>query len=190
MDLQISPIKAEDVQLLVRNVEYPAHQDNPLYLLMFPRSKSKEQEASHEQQREQTPREDEIKWMVDGTLETVCRGDETLYKACTGDGVPVGLIGWTTNPGRGASAGGKDMDGREGAENARDAASKSKTGHGRGAKVKSEVKDSWCPSSLDVAAWLGVSKRLRKERARVLQSYQSNPMCRITSLVVAPGHQK
>lgn len=39
MAFSISPAKAEDVDLLVRKVDYPAHQDNPLYRLMFPRSK-------------------------------------------------------------------------------------------------------------------------------------------------------
>ena len=38
MAISISPVKAEDVDLLVRKVEYPAHLDGPLYRLMFPLS--------------------------------------------------------------------------------------------------------------------------------------------------------
>lgn len=43
--------------------------------------------------------------------------------------------------------------------------------------------NSWCPP-LDMVAWLSVSNRLREERRRILQSYQGNSICRITSLDV------
>lgn len=89
MELSISPVEAEDVDLLVRKVEFPAHQDSPLYRLMFPHST--------EQLWEQ--REDEIRWTIDGLRETVDQKDEALYKACGEDGSPVGLIGWTTSSG-------------------------------------------------------------------------------------------
>lgn len=85
MAFSISPVETEDVDLLVPKVEFPAHQDNPLCRLMFPRSKEQ--------------REDQIRWTIDGLLETVHQEDEALYKACGEDGSPVGLIGWTTSPG-------------------------------------------------------------------------------------------
>lgn len=103
MELSISPIQTEDVDLLVRKVEYPTHLDNPLYRLMFPRPKGQQWDQ----------REDKIRWTVDGALETIHREDETLYKACGGDRLPVGLIGWTTSPGAFA----KGMDGGNCAKN-------------------------------------------------------------------------
>ena len=172
--------------MLVRKVEYPAHQDNPLYRLMFPQSKGQQWDQ----------REDEIKWMIDGILETVNREDETLYKACGEDGLPAGLIGWTTSPGAFM-----DMDGGNGAKNNTIVESEA----GQGTRVRSG--NSCCPPSLDVVAWLSVSKRLREERRRVLQRYQGNSVCRmlttnvdaltacsplpgITSLAVDPDYQR
>ncbi|KAL4948878.1 hypothetical protein BDW69DRAFT_198540 [Aspergillus filifer] len=170
MEISISPVKAEDVDLLVRKVEYPAHRDNPLYRLMFPQSKGQQWDQ----------REDEIKWTIDGTLETVNREDETLYMACGGDGLPAGLIGWTTSPGAFA----KGMDGGNCAKNNTIVESEA----GQGTKVRSG--NSWFPPSLDVVAWLSVSKRLREERQRVLQKYQGYPVCRVTSLAVDPDYQR
>jgi hypothetical protein len=138
MELSISPVEAEDVDLLVRKVEFPAHQDGPLYRLMFPRST--------EQLWEQ--REDEIRWTIDGLLETVDQKDEALYKACGEDGSPVGLIGWTT------SSGG----------------------------LARKARNSFTPASLDVASWLGISKRLREERKRVIHGYTGNGICRKQSV--------
>lgn len=86
MELSISPVKPEDVDILVHKVDYPAQQDNPLYRLIFPKSKTEHQ------------REEEIKWTIDGLFETVTGDGEVLYKACTADGSPVGLIGWTAGP--------------------------------------------------------------------------------------------
>ncbi|EGC44288.1 conserved hypothetical protein [Histoplasma capsulatum var. duboisii H88] len=85
MAFSISPVETEDVDSLARKVEFPAHQGNLLYRLMFPRSKEQ--------------REDQIRWTIDGLPETVHQEDEALYKACGEDGSPVGLIGWTTSPG-------------------------------------------------------------------------------------------
>lgn len=130
MAISISRVRAEDVDLLVRKVEYPAHQDNPLYLLMFPRSK--------ERQWEQT--KDEIRWTIDGLLETVHREDETLYKACDEDGLPVGLIGWTICPGACAA----NANGGSCVQNG----STVKPGARQGSKVMN--RSSCSPSSLDV----------------------------------------
>ncbi|RJE23684.1 hypothetical protein PHISCL_03979 [Aspergillus sclerotialis] len=40
MKLLLSPVDAEDVEMLVLKVEYPAHQDGPLSRVMFPSSSS------------------------------------------------------------------------------------------------------------------------------------------------------
>lgn len=143
MAISISPVRAEDVDLLVRKVEFPAHQDSPLNLLIFPRSKERQPEQI----------EDEVRWMIDGLREAVYREDESLYKACGEDGLPVGLIGWTTS------------SGVPGACAAR-----------QGSKVMST--SSCIPSSLDVESWLGVSKTLREERRRVLRDFHDNGVYR------------
>lgn len=139
-------------------VEFPAHQDNLLYRLMFPRPEERQWEQ----------REDEIRWTIDGLLETVHQEDETLYKACGEDGSPVGLIGWTTSPG--ASVNGVK---RGDCINSGPAA---KSRGREGAKLKN--RNSFSPPSLDIASWLGISKRLREERQRALRSRQDNGICR------------
>ncbi|KAL2838691.1 hypothetical protein BJX68DRAFT_248704 [Aspergillus pseudodeflectus] len=170
MVLSISPVETEDVNLLVRKVEFPAHQDNPLYRLMFPHSKEQHWEE----------KEDEIRWTIDGLLETVHQEDEALYKACGEDGSPVGLIGWTTSPGAFAT-GVKCRDCPHAGPVVKSRA--------RGvAKVKS--RNSFDPPSLDVTSWLGISKRLREERQRVIRDCQGNGICRITFMAVDPNHQR
>lgn len=139
----ISPVKADDVHCLVRKVEYPAHQDTPLYHLMFPQSE--QDRGKHT--------EDEIRWTIDSLLEAVHQGHDALYKICGSDGSPVGLIGWTTSPG--ASVKGE-----------------------AGQSTRTKSKSSWTPPSLDVTSWLDISKRLRKERQRVLETYQGNGIYR------------
>lgn len=161
MELSISPVETEDVDLLVRRVEFPAHQDNPLYRLMFPRST--------EQHWEQ--REDEIRWSIDGLLETVHQEDEALYKAYGEDGSPVGLIGWTTSPG--AFAKGMSRDCTHGGPVV-------KSGAREVGKLK--IRNSFTPPSLDVTSWLGISKRLREERQRVIRGYPGNGIFRKPSV--------
>ncbi|KAK2785275.1 hypothetical protein FQN53_007851, partial [Emmonsiellopsis sp. PD_33] len=80
ISISISSVEAQDVDCLVRKVEFPAHQDTLLHRLMFPCS-------TNGRQREQRE-EDEIRWTIDRLLETVRRGDEALYKACGEDGLP------------------------------------------------------------------------------------------------------
>lgn len=148
----MSAAEAEDVDLFARKVEFPACEDNLLYHLMFPRSKERQWEQG----------EDEIRWTIDGLLETVHREDEVLYKACGEDGSPVRLIGWTTSPGtfaKRAKRGGFIHGGLIVEPGAR-----------QGAVLKTQ--NSFNPPSLDVTSWLSISKRLREERQRVLQSCQ------------------
>jgi hypothetical protein len=146
-----SPVELEDVDLLVRKVEYPAHRGSPLYRLMFP----------HSGEQHLAQREDEIKWTIDGLLETIHQGVESLYKACGEDGSPVGLIGWTNDPG--ASV--------KGVEKGNDAVPKS--------RGRQEVNwTSFTPPSLDVTSWLDISRRLRQERQKVIRNNQKNGICR------------
>ncbi|KAL4981458.1 hypothetical protein BDW68DRAFT_172378 [Aspergillus falconensis] len=169
MELSISPVETEDVDLLVRKVEFPAHQDSPLHRWMFPRST--------EQHWEQ--REEEIRWTIDGLLETVHQTDEALYKACGEDGSPVGLIGWTTS--LGAFAKGMSRDCTHGGLVV-------ESGAREVAKLK--IRNSFTPPSLDVTSWLGISKRLREERQRVIGGRPGNGVCRITFMAVDPNHQR
>ncbi|KAL5040773.1 hypothetical protein BDW71DRAFT_193128 [Aspergillus fruticulosus] len=169
MELSISPVETEDVDWLVRKVEFPAHQGSPLYRWMFPRST--------EQHWEQ--REEEIRWTIDGLLETVHQTDEALYKACGEDGSPVGLIGWTTS--LGAFAKGMSRDCTHGGLVV-------ESGAREVAKLK--IRNSFTPPSLDVTSWLGISKRLREERQRVIGGRSGNGVCRITFMAVDPNHQR
>lgn len=162
MACSISPVEAQDVDLLVRKVEFPAHQDNLLYRLMFP--------CSQERQWEQ--REEEIRWTIDGLIETVHQGDEALYKACGEDGLPVGLIGWTTCHGT-FTKGVKSKD-------CIDSGPVGKSIGRQGAKLKN--RNSFNPPSLDVTSWLGISKRLREERQRVLRACKGSGICRKPSV--------
>jgi hypothetical protein len=41
--------------------------------------------------------EDGITREIDGMYEAIDRENDIIYKACGADGLPVGLIGWTTN---------------------------------------------------------------------------------------------
>lgn len=149
MGFSISPVETEDIDLLVRKVDVPAHQDGLLYRLMFPHS-------NH-------AKENEILWTIDGLLETVHREDENMFKACGEDGLPVGLIGWTTSPGTFA----------EGINDRHQNSSTVKSGPGH---LKN--KNSLTPPSLDVISWRCISKRLREERQRVLRSCQNDGICR------------
>lgn len=154
MGLLISPVETEDVDLLVRKVEFPAHQDGPLHRFMF---------LSPGDQKES-----EMRWMVDGLLEAVYRENETLFKACEEEGLPIGLIGWTL----GSGALSERIDGGNRIQNSPTSESKSEQG------TQVEPRGSLTPPSLDVTSWLGISKRLREERQRVLQGLQENEICR------------
>ncbi|KAL4892642.1 acyl-CoA N-acyltransferase [Aspergillus ambiguus] len=162
MPFSISPVEADDVDQLIRRIQYPTHQSNPLTLLMFPHSRN-EIRPEH--------REREIQWEIDGLLDTVHRGDEILYKACGIDGSPVGLIGWTHSPGTFSKTTGKDT----------------RSSHATSGGSRTVMDD---PPTLDVTAWLQVSRKLRDERQRVLQGYQGKGICRITFMAVDPEYQR
>ena len=71
-----------DIEELVRYCDYPATQQNPLTLTMFPNS---------------TPdtREDEILWHVDSFRDSFENNSEASFrKVCANDNTPVGFAMW------------------------------------------------------------------------------------------------
>jgi hypothetical protein len=145
-----------DTDLLVRKVDYPENQDNPLYPLMFPVS-----------EKESEQREEEIRWMVEGLLKTLSGQRENIRMACRVDGTPVGLVGWIIV---GQATGRHTING--GHSDAR------KTDKVKLPNYKrSGIGNNWCPSTMDVASWHCVSEKLRTERERVLQNYDGD-VCR------------
>lgn len=155
MKLSISPVQADDVDVLVRKVELPAHHDGPLYRSMFPLSTGQQLDE----------REAEIRWTADGLLQAVHQQDEILYKACGEDGLPVGFIGWTGSTGIST----KTVDGSESIQDY----ARGRLGDEVDMKKKVRI-----PPSLDVSSWRDISKRLREERQRVLEAYRGNRICR------------
>jgi hypothetical protein len=141
MKLSISPVQADDVDVLVRKVELPAHQDGPLHRLMFPLSTGQQLDE----------REAEIIWTADGFRQAVQQQDEILYKSCGEDELPVGLIGWTVSP----DASTKTIDGSESIQDY----ARGRLGDEVDMKKKVQI-----PPSLDVSSWRDISKRLREER--------------------------
>jgi hypothetical protein len=182
-----SVVATTDPDPLVRKVEYPANRDNPLYRLMFPNSKSEIQE---DERRE----EEVIRWMVDGLIEILLSSSngqrEKLCKACRGeDGTPVGLVGWIVGQGPGQASTGTHKSTDNGEQQQQSKARKEKEVCGADNKIKIKKKlevrgdNTWCPTTMDVASWLCVSAKLRKERERVLQNYGSSNICRKFCLV-------
>ena len=166
MPFILSPIIASDADMLVRNVEYPANQDNPLYRLMFPSSKTAKQKEQLEA---------EIRWMVEGLTESLSKEDSSLRKACGENGRPVGFVEWVV----GKTTVTRDISGKQSIQR-KESAGKTQVG-----EPKKQAKgSSWCPDTLDVATWLDVSDKLRKERERVLQNHDTSNICRKSPLVV------
>lgn len=151
---KISPAIATDVDELAQ-VEFAAHQGSTLHRLMFP----------HLIEMESEDREEVIKWAAYALDEAIIREDETLYKACRADGLPIGLIGWTSTVPL------SDMMGEECVQDSSIISTR------RGEEVMERC-NSWTPRSLDMRAWLDISKRLQIERRRVLEEYQDNGTCR------------
>lgn len=150
MSFSIHPVETRDIDVLVRKVEYPAHQYGPLRLLMFPGSNKDSKEN-----------EEEIQWMIEGLLDTLRVNTENLLKACGLDGSLVGFIGWVYEK--------RQIEGT--------CVKK---------KAPSERKgDHRVPNTLDVASWIHVSKRLREERQRVLQTCKGNKICRAYSVYMS-----
>ncbi|KAF1351770.1 hypothetical protein EJ07DRAFT_137087 [Lizonia empirigonia] len=76
-------VKPCDIEDIVRYCDYPAMQDNPLYMTMFPNSSPE-------------TREEEIMWHVSSLCRSFEEDSGTCFrKVCTNDGTPVGLALWT-----------------------------------------------------------------------------------------------
>ncbi|KGO56770.1 Acyl-CoA N-acyltransferase [Penicillium expansum] len=82
MYLTLAEVVASDADCLIRNCDFPAMQDNPIRLTMFPLSSPETQE-------------EEIRWMTNG-LRLALEKDKSHYrKACADDRSPVGFAGWS-----------------------------------------------------------------------------------------------
>lgn len=139
MRFTLCTVDADDAELLVRKCDFPAMQDNPLHLIMFPNS-CKETE------------EEIMKWTVEALRETLITQPAGFRKICLEDGTPVGFLGWNleqTTPKGGTSNSGNVSKERRKPNNY-------------------PKRDYWHPNTLDVEAWLGVSRLLRKEKIKVL----------------------
>jgi hypothetical protein len=159
MPFLLSPVLAPDAEMIIRKVDYPAHQDTPLYRIMFPCSNTSKQEEQLEE---------EIRWMVDGIIDTINNQSSNLLKVCTEDGTPVGVVKWVMGQTTATHNGGKQstkMEDSAGNDQVKRAGVLSTSGR-------------WHPGTLDLDAWLDVSSKLRKERESVLQSHDDSNICR------------
>ncbi|KAJ5638670.1 acyl-CoA N-acyltransferase [Penicillium herquei] len=147
MTFTLLEVESSDAESLVRNCEFPAMQDNPLQLIMFPHSNPESWEA-------------EIKWMTNNLQSTLASEKSNFRQVCTEDGIVVGFAGWiihnTSTTSRTRSSNKKDTN--------------------------------TCPSTLDMKAWLAVSKMLRAERERVLHGRDN--IWRLTFMAVHPLYQR
>lgn len=82
MQLELVSVDTSDAERLVRECDFPAMQQNPLHLIMFPHS-NKETE------------EEEIQWTIKGLRETIQTRSASFRKVCLEDGTPVGFAGWS-----------------------------------------------------------------------------------------------
>lgn len=87
MPFIISHVQPSDAESLIRECDFPAIQDNPLHLTMFPHSCS-------------ATWEDEIRWMGNNLRHTLETESSNFRKVCTADGTPVGFAGWTIHNSR------------------------------------------------------------------------------------------
>lgn len=82
MHYTLSDVDETDVELLVRQCDFPAMRDNPIHLLMFPHSTKVTEEV-------------EIKWSIEGLRQTLKTKSVVFRKVCLPDGTPVGFAGWS-----------------------------------------------------------------------------------------------
>jgi hypothetical protein len=160
MPFFLSLVLASDADTLVRKVEYPANQDNPLYCLMFPSSDIPKREEQLEA---------EIRWIIESLTEALSKQSNNLRKACREDGRPVGIIEWVI----GHTTATRNIGGKQ-SDESKNTADGAQAGEPR----KQSKGSSWFPETLDVATWFHVSDKLRKERERVLQNHDPTNTCR------------
>lgn len=95
-----------------------------------------------------SPKEEEegIRWTIEGLQESLGKNSCYFRKVTDNPGCYAGFAVWTLDP------------------------SSTETGH---KKKPTQRRESWNPASLDVKAWIEVSKHLREERQRVLNGPQN-----------------
>jgi hypothetical protein len=139
MRFTLCTVNADDAELLIRKCDFPAMQDNPLRLIMFPYS-CKE------------TAEEEINWDIEGLRNTLISRSAGFRKVCLEDGTPVGFAGWSLEQ---TTLKADISDSEDVLED-------------RKGPKKHPKQDYWHPNTLDVEAWVKVSRLLRNEKIRVL----------------------
>jgi hypothetical protein len=151
MSFTLSEVDVSDAESIARHAEVPANQNGPLYRTMFPRSDTITE----------TQREEILRWYVE-MLEDAFRDRwESLLKACTVDGTPVGFCGWTVI----------ERNHEHQVEANDDQANQRR-------KEEKRKKATWVPETIDIDGWITVSKALRMERDRVLKDLD-NICCKL-----------
>lgn len=131
MEYQLSDICLSDVEILIRQCEFPAMRNDPLRKIMF----------LNEETNTQGENEEIIRWTAEGLQESLKKELCYFRKVTSSSGSYVGFAIWTLE------------------------ASSEIT---RPRAMLDKRRESWNPVSLDVGAWLEVSKNLREERLRIL----------------------
>lgn len=72
-----------DAENIVRQVDFPAMRNGPLYRLMFSADVTQAQQTEI------------IQWYVDGLRDALRQDANTFLQVCGSDGAPVGFCGWT-----------------------------------------------------------------------------------------------
>ncbi|POR33930.1 Uncharacterized protein TPAR_05883 [Tolypocladium paradoxum] len=102
-----------------------------------------------------------VQWYAEGLKDALRRKTDNFLQIRVSDGTPLGFCGWVM-------------------EHRRHEVTKSSTlQHAPGQHL---------PETLDLSAWLSVSRDLRKERERVLKGLDE--VCRLTFMSVHPDHQR
>ncbi|KAI0002642.1 hypothetical protein F4779DRAFT_603359 [Xylariaceae sp. FL0662B] len=110
--------------------------------------------------------ESEMRWMVNNLKHTLEKEQSNFRKVCSEDGTPIGFAGWTLEQS-------KDSRVIEGASNSQ--------------KQDDDVNIP-DPDSLDVEAWLDVSRMLKEERKRILHGRKN--IWRLMIISVDPAYQR
>lgn len=112
---------------------------------------------------------DEItRWNVDMLQDAFQERWERFLKVLSTDGTPVGFCGWTVISRKSEEVINHEID--------------------KEPKKEKPKKKTWVPETLDVDAWITISKALRAERERVLKDLDN--ICRLTFMAVSPNHQR
>lgn len=139
MRFTLCRVDADDAELLVRNCDFPAMQNNPLHLTMFPNSSLETEE-------------EEINWSIEALRKSILKRPAGFRKVCLEDGTPVGFAGWNLEQTTTMGSNSKNGDVSKEREKLNDP----------------PKRDYWHPNTLDVEVWMRVSRLLREERIRVL----------------------